>query len=101
MPDPHQLGLRTFVNDELRQESNTKELIFDCFALVEHLSTAFTLEPGDIIATDGTGAVCLPAARAGEITALAEAMARDDAGAVEDLRAGLSFAQAMAKYRDI
>ena len=43
----------------------------------------------------------LPAARAEEITLLAEKMARDDAGAVEDLRAGLSFAQAMAKYRDI
>jgi regulator of RNase E activity RraA len=60
-----------------------------------------TVAPGDIIAADGTGAVCLPAARAGEITALAERMARDDAGAVEDLRAGLSFAQAMAKYKDI
>ena len=51
LPDPHRLQLRTWVNGELRQESNTKELIFDCFALVEHLSTAFTLEPGDIIAT--------------------------------------------------
>ena len=49
--DPHQLALRTWVNDELVQESNTKELIFDCFALVEHFSTAFTLEPGDIVAT--------------------------------------------------
>ena len=49
--DPHQLALRTWVNDGLRQESNTKELIFDCFTLVEHLSTAFTLEPGDVIAT--------------------------------------------------
>jgi 2-keto-4-pentenoate hydratase/2-oxohepta-3-ene-1,7-dioic acid hydratase in catechol pathway len=49
--DPHQLQLRTWVNGELRQESNTKELIFDCFSLVEHLSTAFTLEPGDIVAT--------------------------------------------------
>jgi 2-keto-4-pentenoate hydratase/2-oxohepta-3-ene-1,7-dioic acid hydratase in catechol pathway len=49
--DPHQLRLRTWVNGELRQESNTKQLIFDCFALVEHLSTAFTLEPGDIVAT--------------------------------------------------
>jgi 2-keto-4-pentenoate hydratase/2-oxohepta-3-ene-1,7-dioic acid hydratase in catechol pathway len=49
--DPHRLGLRTWVNGELRQESNTKELIFDCFTLIEHLSTAFTLEPGDIIAT--------------------------------------------------
>ena len=51
LPDPHRLALRTGVNGELRQESNTKELIFDCFALVEHLSTAFTLEPGDIVAT--------------------------------------------------
>jgi 2-keto-4-pentenoate hydratase/2-oxohepta-3-ene-1,7-dioic acid hydratase in catechol pathway len=55
--DPHQLRLRTFVNGELRQESNTKELIFDCFQLVEHFSTAFTLEPGDIIATGTPGGV--------------------------------------------
>jgi len=55
--DPHQLRLRTFINDELRQDSNTKELIFDCFALVEHLSTAFTLEPGDVIATGTPGGV--------------------------------------------
>jgi len=51
LADPHQLRLRTWVNGELLQESNTKQLIFDCFALVEHLSTAFTLEPGDIVAT--------------------------------------------------
>ena len=51
LPDPHLLRLRTWVNGELRQDSNTKQLIFDCFALVEHFSTAFTLEPGDIVAT--------------------------------------------------
>jgi len=55
--DPHQLALRTYVNEELRQESNTKQLIFDCFFLVEHFSTAFTLEPGDIIATGTPGGV--------------------------------------------
>jgi 2-keto-4-pentenoate hydratase/2-oxohepta-3-ene-1,7-dioic acid hydratase in catechol pathway len=49
--DPHGLGIRTFVNGEQRQSSNTKELIFDCYALVEHLSTAFTLEVGDVVAT--------------------------------------------------
>jgi 2-keto-4-pentenoate hydratase/2-oxohepta-3-ene-1,7-dioic acid hydratase in catechol pathway len=61
--DPHRLALRTWVNGELRQDSNTKELIFDCFALVEHLSTAFTLEPGDVIATgtpSGVGIVAKP-----------------------------------------
>jgi 2-keto-4-pentenoate hydratase/2-oxohepta-3-ene-1,7-dioic acid hydratase in catechol pathway len=55
--DPHGLGIRTFVNGEVRQSSNTKELIFDCYALVEHLSTAFTLEVGDVIATGTPGGV--------------------------------------------
>lgn len=51
VPDPHGLDLRTWVNGERRQSSNTRNLIFDCFAIIEHLSTAFTLEPGDVIAT--------------------------------------------------
>jgi len=55
--DPHALELKTWVNGEPRQSSNTKHLIFDCFALVEHLSTAFTLEPGDVIATGTPGGV--------------------------------------------
>jgi 2-keto-4-pentenoate hydratase/2-oxohepta-3-ene-1,7-dioic acid hydratase in catechol pathway len=49
--DPHALSIRTLVNGEVRQSSNTKELIFDCYALVEHITTAFTLEVGDVIAT--------------------------------------------------
>ncbi|HEU4431539.1 MAG TPA: fumarylacetoacetate hydrolase family protein [Myxococcota bacterium] len=55
--DPSGLRLRTWVNGELRQDSNTKQLIFDCAALVEHLSTAFTLEPGDVVATGTPGGV--------------------------------------------
>ena len=61
--DPHALDLKTWVNDELRQSSNTRELIFNCFFLVEHLSTAFTLEPGDVISTgtpSGVGAAMKP-----------------------------------------
>jgi 2-keto-4-pentenoate hydratase/2-oxohepta-3-ene-1,7-dioic acid hydratase in catechol pathway len=57
LENPHALGLRTWVNGELRQDSNTKQLIFDCFDLVEHLSTAFTLEPGDVISTGTPGGV--------------------------------------------
>ncbi len=49
--DPLALPLRTFVNGELRQSASTKDLLFDPFALIEHLSTAFTLEPGDLIST--------------------------------------------------
>ncbi len=55
--DPHRLELRTFVNGEQRQHSNTKNLIFDCFAQVETLSTVFTLQPGTIISTGTPGGV--------------------------------------------
>jgi 2-keto-4-pentenoate hydratase/2-oxohepta-3-ene-1,7-dioic acid hydratase in catechol pathway len=55
--DPHALRLRTWVNGDLRQDSSTRHLIFDCFALVEHLSTAFTLEPGDVVSTGTPGGV--------------------------------------------
>jgi 2-keto-4-pentenoate hydratase/2-oxohepta-3-ene-1,7-dioic acid hydratase in catechol pathway len=57
IPDPHGLALSTWVNGELRQSSNTKQLIYDCFALIEHLTTAFTLEPGDLISTGTPGGV--------------------------------------------
>ena len=49
--DPHNLQLTTRVNGEVRQDSNTDDLIFDCFDIVHHLSTAFTLEAGTVIAT--------------------------------------------------
>jgi len=49
--DEGALEISTWVNGERRQHSNTNQLIFDCAALVEHLSTAFTLEPGDLIST--------------------------------------------------
>jgi len=47
--DPHDLDLKTWVNGELRQNSNTKHLVFDCFEQIETLTQAFTLEPGDLI----------------------------------------------------
>ena len=49
--DPHVLGIRCLVNGEVRQQSNTKELIYNCFEMVAHLSQAMTLEPGDLILT--------------------------------------------------
>jgi len=49
--DPHRLALRTWVNDELRQDGKTDDLIYDCYDMVEHLTTAFTLEPGDVVST--------------------------------------------------
>jgi 2-keto-4-pentenoate hydratase/2-oxohepta-3-ene-1,7-dioic acid hydratase in catechol pathway len=61
--DPHELGIRTYVNGELRQDGDTSEMLFNCFQQVAHLSEAFTLEPGDVIATGtpaGIGAVRQP-----------------------------------------
>jgi 2-keto-4-pentenoate hydratase/2-oxohepta-3-ene-1,7-dioic acid hydratase in catechol pathway len=49
--DPHALDLRTWVNGELRQDSNTRHLVFDCFEQIATLTAAFTLEPGDLILT--------------------------------------------------
>ena len=51
LDDPHGLALRTWVNGELRQDSNTRQMLVDCFAQVELLSTVCTLEPGDIVTT--------------------------------------------------
>ena len=56
--DPHSLGIRCLVNGEVRQDSNTSEMIYNCYDMIEYLTKAFTLEPGDILATgtpDGVG----------------------------------------------
>ena len=49
--DPHDLNLRCFVNGELRQENNTGQMIHNLWSQIEYLSTAFTLQSGDLIAT--------------------------------------------------
>lgn len=48
---PVELEIRTWVNGELRQHSNTKHMIFDIAKLISILSQGMTLEPGDILAT--------------------------------------------------
>lgn len=55
--DPHGLGIRCLVNGELRQNSNTANLVFDLWQQIEHLSVGMTLEPGDIIFTGTPGGV--------------------------------------------
>ena len=51
LPDPTGLGLRTWVNGEQRQDSNTRNLIFDIPFIISYISRQLTLEPGDVIAT--------------------------------------------------
>ncbi len=51
VPDPDRLWLRTWVNGDLRQDSNTSDLIFGCQELVDFIAQTCTLEPGDLILT--------------------------------------------------
>jgi len=51
IPDPGKLGLRLKVNGEVRQNSNTADLIFDIPKIIEALSLGMTLEAGTIIST--------------------------------------------------
>ena len=51
VPDPQALELRTWVNGDLRQESNTKDMVFSVAELVSDLSQIMTLQPGDLIFT--------------------------------------------------
>ncbi|MGY2065997.1 fumarylacetoacetate hydrolase family protein [Blastococcus sp. SYSU DS0619] len=51
VPDPQALDLRTWVNGELRQNSNTRDMVFGVAELVSDLSQIMTLEPGDVVYT--------------------------------------------------
>jgi 2-keto-4-pentenoate hydratase/2-oxohepta-3-ene-1,7-dioic acid hydratase in catechol pathway len=51
VPDPQALPLRTWLNGELRQNSNTADMIFPVAALIAYISRYFTLDPGDVIIT--------------------------------------------------
>ena len=49
--DPHDLDISLDIGGEVLQKSNTKNLIFRIPELVAHLSSVFTLEPGDVVST--------------------------------------------------
>lgn len=55
--DPHNLQLRTLLNGEVMQNSNTKHLVFNCFDQIAYLTQAFTLLPGDVVSTGTPGGV--------------------------------------------
>jgi len=61
--DPHSLEIELTVNGEMRQRSNTSDLIFKIPQLIEFISQDLTLRPGDIISTgtpSGVGAYMNP-----------------------------------------
>jgi len=69
--DPQRLAIRSIVNGEVRQQSNTGDMIFGCAELIAYISRHFTLEPGDIILTGTPAGVAMgmpgkPYLRAGD-----------------------------------
>ncbi|MFF4147839.1 fumarylacetoacetate hydrolase family protein [Streptomyces sp. NPDC001698] len=73
--DPQGLGLRLSVNAEVRQDSDTKNMIFDVAYLVWYLSQYMVLRPGDVINTGTPAGVALglpgtPYLRAGDVVEL-------------------------------
>jgi 2-keto-4-pentenoate hydratase/2-oxohepta-3-ene-1,7-dioic acid hydratase in catechol pathway len=51
VPDPQKLAIRTWLNGEVRQNSNTDDMIFPVAEIISYISRHFTLEPGDVIIT--------------------------------------------------
>src|SRR3974377_1710286 len=51
IPNPQELGLKLWVNDVVKQESNTSQMIFSLAEQIAHLSSRITLQPGDVIVT--------------------------------------------------
>ncbi|MGV9565246.1 fumarylacetoacetate hydrolase family protein [Streptomyces sp. NPDC003480] len=76
VPDPQNLGLRLWVNGELKQEGSTGEQIFPVAEVVRYVSRFMTLYPGDVINTGTPAGVALgrpepkPYLRAGDVVEL-------------------------------
>ena len=51
VPDPEDLRLRCWVNGELRQDSNTGDMVFSVAEIISYTSRYMTLKPGDLIST--------------------------------------------------
>jgi 2-keto-4-pentenoate hydratase/2-oxohepta-3-ene-1,7-dioic acid hydratase in catechol pathway len=60
IPDPQDLGIRLWVNDELMQDSNSRHMIFGVAEQIAYLSRHVTLRPGDVIATGTPAGVGRP-----------------------------------------
>lgn len=65
IPDPQTLGIRCLVNGDVRQDDTTAHMVFSVARIIEFITDAITLEPGDVIYTGtppGVGHGCTPPA---------------------------------------
>ncbi|RJX33942.1 MAG: DUF2437 domain-containing protein [Desulfarculus sp.] len=75
--DPRQVRVRALVNNKVRQEANTSDMIFDVYQLVAFVSQVMTLNPGDVIAT-GTPSGISPLAAGDTVSIEVEGIGRLD-----------------------
>jgi 2-keto-4-pentenoate hydratase/2-oxohepta-3-ene-1,7-dioic acid hydratase in catechol pathway len=71
--DPQNLGLKLWVNDVLKQDSNSKDMIFNLAEQIEQLSSGMTLHPGDLVLTGtpaGVGSARGEFLKAGDVVKL-------------------------------
>ena len=71
--DPHDIDIRLWVNDDLKQDSNSEYLFFNINEQIEYISARMTMRPGDVIATgtpSGVGAPYGGRLRAGDTVAI-------------------------------
>jgi 2-keto-4-pentenoate hydratase/2-oxohepta-3-ene-1,7-dioic acid hydratase in catechol pathway len=73
--DPSCLAIKTYLNGEIKQSSNTRNLIFDVYTLVSFVSRIMTLEPGDVIMT-GTPSGIAPMQKGDEVAVEIEGVGR-------------------------
>lgn len=93
VPDPQDIGMRLWVNDELRQQANTRDLIVDIRQMVAVASSVSTLYPGDLIAT-GTPAGVGPVRDGDVVTIEVEHVGRMSLPVIQgSLGANVVFAQ--------
>ena len=83
VPDPGALDLRCWVDDELRQDVSTAEMIYDVAELVAYASHVMTLHPGDLIAT-GTPAGVGPIAAGERVAVEIERLGRLEVGVTDE-----------------
>ena len=71
--DPHNLAMKLWVNDVIKQDSNSGQMIFNTNEQISHLSSRITLHPGDVIMTGtpaGVGAARKEFLKAGDVVKL-------------------------------
>ena len=88
--DPHDLRIRTWVDDDLLQDGHTSQMVYDVWQQIEVLTTVMTLEPGTVIATGTPAGVGMARSRSGGSSRARPCASRSTASACSRTRSSRS-----------